>query len=116
MPLQQLTVGANTFNETSRGTYLHDGVLFGGPKLQVKIAPGVRSAKSKPPITAGSISLLQEVDVTLPDGSISRERGIVTIGFQLTDNFPVADADLNISDLSTFLTEGMFNRILSGAS
>lgn len=116
MPLQTITIGTGTYLETQRATYLSDTVVHGGPRSQVKISAGIRSAKAKPPITSAGVSYLDEQDITHADGSITRERGIVNVTWQLTDHYPVANIDAMLVDISTFLTEGMLNRVTSGAS
>lgn len=116
MSLGPITLGTDTYVETSRGRYINSIVPFGGPRDEIKITPGTLAAKAKPPVVTAGISRLFEVPVTLGDGTSITRRAVVNLTFSVEPGVTADVIDELLAQISLIATEPLLNQVLNGAS
>jgi hypothetical protein len=114
MPFAPITVNTKTFNSAGDGRYSLSTVTFGNPGNFFTIK-GASINRDKMNYTA-AISRVLEKDVTV-NSIVSRMSAsvqlIITVPKQ---GFTSTDIDSLVSDIDSFVTSGVIDRILAGES
>lgn len=118
MAFDSITIGSNTYRSTGNGTYNLNTLGFNSPKDGLRIIPGKKS-NAKSPILA-TVQRFKEWDYTDASGRVTRLRASVSMQVSAPDMDPsydvAQDLDNYISDLNTFVSKDVVNRVLMGES
>lgn len=115
MAFGSIVIGALTFLGIGPGQYMRSDVAFGTPASVLKLSPGKR-ANAKAP-TSFSITRQLEKDFVPVGSTIPVRRSLtVTLQVNMPDEFPMADVDNLIGQISELATPEFLNRLALGES
>lgn len=116
MSLGPFTIGTSTFVAAGNGRYINSSNVFGGPKDELKIAPGTFNKKANPPSTAMSVTRTKEFDVLDANGAPTRHRVTLVNSVTATQGITVEQIDVLEMEHSDLLTPALINQIMNGGS
>lgn len=106
-----INIAGEIFNQTGNGVYTHSSVLVGGPANEIKIAAGRTNLKTG--LTLASVTRRIDVE-TLEGSALVRRPLIANIQLTFPKNATLTQLDAALTEVDTFLTTVVLNRILLG--
>jgi hypothetical protein len=113
MAFGSIVIGSSTFNSVGNGEYSLSTLAFSDPANRVKITPAKTAGKLGPVQVV--IMRKREKDSTV-DGVTKRISANVSTQISVPSGFTTTEIDDLVSEISTWLTTDVINRLLMGES